>query len=118
MELTGLREKWQVCQAQDAQKEAVVKVRHLLADTSSVLFAHLLFKALFNHIEELSHNLSEVELELRDKKDVNLVIRARVEDAEKQIHNLRLERVPQTEFLAILSTKTDCSRPSTDLPPF
>jgi hypothetical protein len=48
---------------------------------------------LFAYIDDLSGKLSEAESELRDKRDVIKLTRDRVEEAEKQIQVLQLEKV-------------------------
>ncbi|KFA49116.1 hypothetical protein S40293_07112 [Stachybotrys chartarum IBT 40293] len=73
MELDALKAGWDLCKAQDDQKNSLIS-------------------NLFAYIHDLSDRLSEVELELRDKKDVVKLTRSRVDEVEKQIQALKLEK--------------------------
>ena len=64
---------------------------------------------LFAYIDDLSGKLSDAESELRDKRDVIKLTRDRVEEAEKQIQALQLEKVRWTDPLFV-SLGTDFRR--------
>ncbi|KAH7303523.1 hypothetical protein B0I35DRAFT_446544 [Stachybotrys elegans] len=72
-ELDCLKAVWESCKSQDDQKNSLIS-------------------NLFARIDDLSNKLSEVELELQDKKDVVKLNRNRVEEAQKQIQALQLEK--------------------------
>jgi hypothetical protein len=56
---------------------------------------------LFAYIDDVSGKLSEAESELCDKRDVIKLTRDRIQDTEKQIQALQLEKVRWTDSLFV-----------------
>jgi hypothetical protein len=91
VQLEGLRTGWDLCKGQDDQKHSLITVWHIR--TQSSFSRSPLIQNLFAFINDLTAKLSEAELELRDKKDVIKLTRSRVDEGERQIQTLQLEKV-------------------------
>lgn len=91
LQLEGLKTGWDLCKGQDDQKHSLITVWHIR--TKSSFSSSPSNQDLFAFIEDLSAKLLEAESELRDKRDVIKLTRSRVDEGERQIQALQLEKV-------------------------
>jgi len=82
-QLAGLKSKWDLCKAQDDQKNA------LICD-------------LFAYVDDLSSKLSNADAELQDKRDAIRVVRDQVEQSKTEIQALKHEKARHAFALVVI----------------